>query len=493
MKFPEKRCKDYGVKVKNSVLSTLSNDTQTMKKFDEKYGIQSLIGTLGRLNATQVFIHDTVSIRNAEKKIKLIPGLEKYDQRALLIARPHDLVCVRTDVDTLYLVFLSGFGIGPNKGNIVTAPEGISGNCIESLSVLFMKNNDALLKIKELIGETRKIVLDPYISSQNELEFSDYLSIMLGRKVDFLNRALETVSYADGKHNIRTEAMALDVPVPEGEIVELLLGKDGRPLDLDPVRAAIDRLMNRTGSVIIKGAYGTSGSSLFIARNNSRSVRSVLNRISEKNDNRFYIVEVLLDLVCSPNILMHICPGHGSILCVGVTDQILDENRVHGGNVYPSTAETLEDMIRSSRKICKRLQAKGYVGPIGFDFGEYFHPGTDHRDYFIAEVNPRRNAADYPMGLMEHLNKRQEETAAPPIEAFLSANLKTKASSFTELSEKNGYLFFNPETGKGVFPYNTACLENGKVSIAVLGKTRTEVCELYKNFKAIASIEGCLT
>jgi len=96
-------------------------------------------------------------------------------------------------------------------------------------------------------------------------------------------------------------------------------------------------------------------------------------------------------------------------------------------------------------------------------------------------------AAEYSRGLLERLSRIQIMRIAPIAESFLSANVTTRAHSFTELSEKGGHLFFDPRTGKGVFPYDTGCLEHGKYTIAVFGKTRAEVYVIYQNFLANAS------
>ena len=240
--------------------------------------------------------------------------------------------------------------------------------------------------------------------------------------------------------------------------------------------------MKKTGRVIIKGTLGASGSSLFIAKNNTAGIENALKQIRKRKDNHIYLVEVLLELTCSPNILLYISPNDGPIYCIGVTDQRLDEHRAHLGNIYPSTAKRLTDMIRSAIKIGQRLQSKGYVGVAGFDFGEYLSPDTRRPEYFFAETNPRRNAADYPIGLMEHLNRGQTKRKAPLIAAFLSTNVKTDATTFSEFSEKCRHLLFNPQLGKGVFPYNTGCLKYGKCSVAVFGKDRSEIYNLYHDF-----------
>jgi hypothetical protein len=214
-----------------------------------------------------------------------------------------------------------------------------------------------------------------------------------------------------------------------------------------------------------------------------------LSAISEKTNNKVYIVEAMLDIIVSPNVLMHIEPGNGRISCVGITDQILSDNLAHEGNIYPSNAKTLKDIINSAQRMSKWLQTEGYSGLVGFDFVEYCNPETGGLNHFLAEINPRTNAATYPRSLMEHLNTKQRQKGGSYIEAFLSANIKTKATSFAELNELYGHLFFKPKTGKGLVPYNTGCLEYGKFTLAVFGKSRNEVIEMYEDFKTLLAKE----
>ena len=126
----------------------------------------------------------------------------------------------------------------------------------------------------------------------------------------------------------------------------------------------------------------------------------------------------MLNAVVSPNIIMHIEPDNGRILCVSVTDQILSDNLAHEGNICPASVKTLKNMLLSAEKLSRWLQAEGYCGVVGFDFGEYFNPETGEFKHFLAEVNPRINSSAYPKFLMEHLNREQEQKDRPCIDVF---------------------------------------------------------------------------
>lgn len=458
-------------------------------EFDLENGISAILATLGDRDVTQIFVHSVTSLQNIADLIKIKPELAKFPERALVFARPNDIVCVLDEVGNEYLQFLSSLGLSHKKENIITVSNGVDTDLGASLSDLLSGNRDAILAIRRLVRSNKKIVLNPYITSSKEIKLASILSNVLGTQVYLAGGDSDIVGYAEHKHTAREKALELGIPVPKGEIIEVERGVDGRLLNITAIEAAINRYVNKTGRVIVKGSYGSSGSSIFIVRNNPQGIKSALNKISERKDNTVYLIETMVDFVVSPNILMYIEPGDGSIFCVGITDQILDYNLMHEGNIYPSKASTLNNILFSAKKLSKWLQSEGYSGLLGFDFIEYFDQETGLYEHFLAEINARTNAATYPRSLMEQLNTRQWQKDRPQIEAFLASTTKTKATSFTGLKELYGHLFFNAETGKGIVPFNTGCLEYGNFTLAVFGKSRNEVVEMYEDFKALLKME----
>jgi len=473
--------------VENCKVSNMSAGYQT--EFDRENGISSIIDTLGGSNITQVFVHSVTSLENITELTETVTGLEKYPERSLLVARPDDLVCVVDKVDNQYLQFLSKLGIGLSNKNIIVASKDFQQDSDATLSDLLMSNCEALLAIRNLVKRNKKIVLNPYIASPKEFKLVAILETILGRKVHILGGNSDIVDYANHKHNVRAKALELGLPVPEGDVVVLQVDGDGKPLDLTPMQTAIHRFINKTGRVLIKGSVGASGTSLVIAENNPESIQKALGEIAGRIDNMIYLVEVMFDVVVSPNVLMYIDPDYNRITSVSVTDQILSDDLMHEGNIYPSTATTLNEMLLSAEKLSLWLQAEGYSGLVGFDFGEYYNTEKGQFGHFLAEVNPRTNAATYSKSLMEHLNRNQKKRGGPYIEAFLSANIKTNARSFAQLREWYGHLFFNPKIGKGLVPYNIGCLRYGKFTLAVFGRSRNEVMEMYEDFKILSTKE----
>ncbi len=454
--------------------------------FDRENGISSLIETLGGSGVTQIFVHSVASLGNVEELAAALPGFEKYPERPLILARPEDLVCVLDAVDDRYLQFLAGLGVGPNQENVVAVSQRSNLNFAVSLSDLLLNDREALTTIKRLLKAEKKIVLNPYIASPQEFALAAVLETVLDRQVSVLGGDADIVDYVNQKHHVREKALELGVPVSEGEVVELSFRQAGSPLDFTPIQTAVRLHSRRTGRAIVRGSRGLSGSSTLVVKGEPEGVQESLRKIARTTGNNIYLIETMIDITVSPNVLMYVEPD--KIVCVGVTDQLLTDDLAHEGNLYPSSAKTVKDMAASARKISEWLQAEGYCGLAGFDFGEYVNPETGRCEYFLAEINPRMNAAAYPRALMEHLNRRQERTGGPYIEAFLSANIMTKAKSFAELDKLCGNLFFMPETGEGVVPYNVGCLASGKFSAAILGRSRDRVVKMYEDFKAM--VEG---
>ncbi len=382
-------------------------------KFDREHGISSLIQTLGDVQVTQIFVHDVTQLKNLTQVSATVLGLEKYDQRALVLARPYDLVCVASEVNNQYLRFLSNLEVGPSNGHVIVRSEGIQEASDESLLELLMSNYEVLLTLSKLVKESNRIELNPFMASQKQFQLASTLEEITGKQIHVFAGNLAVVDYADGKHNVRAQAVELGVPVSEGNVVEIERREDGKPLDLTPLLVAINRHVRRTGRVIIKGAYGASGSSTVIVEANSKSIQEALRKITERNDNRVYLVEVMLEVISSTNILIHVEPDSGGILCVSVTDQRLSEALVHDGNLYPSSAKTIKAMISAAWKMSKWLQSEGYCGLVGFDFAEYLNRETRELQHFLCEINPRTNAAAYPKALMEYLNMKQDQNGQP--------------------------------------------------------------------------------
>jgi len=112
---------------------------------------------------------------------------------------------------------------------------------------------------------------------------------------------------------------------------------------------AIARYVSYTGRAIVRGTYGAAGSGTFVTDGSSEDMKWKLRTFVQGQVCHIYLVQVMFDIVTTPTVQMFVGPAEGAIRCVGVTDQRIDKNLEHKGNVYPSNAETLADMIGSAR------------------------------------------------------------------------------------------------------------------------------------------------
>jgi hypothetical protein len=325
-------------------------------------------------------------------------------------------------------------------------------------------------------------VLNPYLASSDEFELAAALKEVLEKPVHVLGGNPDIVARGNLKHLAYTKACEFRIPMASGESVELHTLSDSNSLDVTPLLKAITRYVSHTGRVIVRGTYGAAGSGTFVAEGASEDIERKLRAFVKRQVHHIYLVQVMFDIVATPNVLMFVGPDTGAIWCVGVTDQLVDKNLAHKGNVLPSNAETLADIIRSARKLTRWLATGGFTGLVGFDFVEYVHLETGKHEHIFVEMNARVNAATYPLFLIEHLNALQGDRSRPLVEAFLSTKITTKATSFSELQEMYRRLFFNPCTGQGIIPYNTGRLADGLCDLVFLGCSRRDVEDMYQRF-----------
>ncbi|MFO0795234.1 MAG: hypothetical protein U0586_14380 [Candidatus Brocadiaceae bacterium] len=416
--------------------------------------------------AIHIFVHDITSRDGTQDLNATLPGARRYDQRALLMARAEDIVCLHGAVDKEYLDYLSTLGVGPHRDRVVvTADNGLT------LPEALRQDRAALEHICTLVPLRRSVVLNPYIASPREFVLAAELERLLGRRIPVLGGNHDIVARANRKDVVLKEACARGVPVAPGEIVE---STDG-PLDLHLLEEAVLRQIRATGKVIVRGVKDAPIIAPLVINSDTTDVIGKLRRLVEQQALPICLVQVMFDVIVSPNVQFNISPDGSSLSCASVTDQILDANLTHQGNIYPSLANTLPEMIASANKLSEWLQGEGYTGIFGFDFVEHISPHTAKPAQFLAELNARVNAATYPWILMSRLGLKG---------AFLSTSVASSARSFSEFRSRCGRFFFDPSTGRGVVPYNTGCLPYGKCWLAIYGETRQVVQELYRSIVA---------
>jgi hypothetical protein len=291
------------------------------------------------------------------------------------------------------------------------------------------------------------------------------------------------VAYADCKHHIRSKAVELGIPVAPGEIVELGSARI-RADDAAMLSRAMERHIQLTGRVIVRGASGAAGSATFTAQDDQQ-ISELAARLAASCENRIYLVESMVDVTVSPNVQMHIDRDVRGIRCGGMTDQRWERPLVHGGNVFPSSARRANEMLVWARTLAQWLNTAGYLGVAGFDFVEY-EDALGQPRAFLAEVNPRTNGASYPLRLRRRLNVAQREAGLPEIGAFVSGMIETEAQTFSELRDSWDDRLFCRYTGSGLVPYVPGLLPHGKCGVVALAGTREEAEALYQEAGTMA-------
>jgi len=411
-----------------------------------------------------------------------VPGIEQYPERALVMAGAGDLVCVPDPVDEDHLAFLNDLGVGPAPEDVLVPCPGEGQATGLPLSARLCADQGLLGRIAAAVPPGGALQLHPYAVTPEIFAVAEALEAAGVSRVRVLGGLPEAAERADLKHVVRAKAIELGVPVAPGEVVELPFAAGRRRRDLEPVRAAIQRQLVRTGEVIVRGSAGAAGSSVFIVGRGGDDADGVIRRLGERADNRVYLVEALVDLTASPNLHLSL-DADGSVTRVAATDQRWGRPLMHVGNAYPSAARLLEPMEQWARALAGWLRSEGYAGDVGFDFVEYRDP-TGAPAAFLAEVNPRVNGANYPLALRERLNAVRRDLGRAPVDAFVSGPLETRARSFPQLCEALGELLYSHETGQGLVPYSTGCLTLGWCAAVALAPSSREAMEFHAEARA---------
>lgn len=431
----------------------------------------------------QLFVHCATSVDYLADLNACIPGVERYAERALLLAEPNDVVCVTHEVDPTYLEYLAELGLGPAPTNVVVAPS-LEGPDTGS-STLWQKlltSEEALEALSCRIRRHGSGTIHPFMASQGQFQLAVALERRSGLPVRVAGGDPAVTAYADHKHHVRARALELGIPVAPGEVVDLTRASGGPQQERSLLRRAIERQMGATGRVIVRGTSGAAGSATFVVKQ-SEEIAELAERLARQRDNRIYLVESMTEMAVSPNVQLRIDQDSRAIISEGVTDQRLDRDLVHTGNLFPSSACRLADMIGWARTMTEWLRDSGFVGLVGFDFVEYAGPGGERRA-FLAELNPRINGATYPLRLAARLNRTQREAGLPEARGFVSGVVETEARSFAELRDLWGGDLFSPDRGTGLIPYVPGFLPYGKVGLVALAATLQEAKRLYSESAA---------
>jgi hypothetical protein len=425
----------------------------------------SLPDSLENDSIPRLFVHGTSTPRASD--------------RALVLARSQDIVCVAEEIEAAYLAYLAELGLGPAPERVVAMSRFTEETPARELWARFAGNTEALRALGTLLRTAGPSRLHPSIASRGPHALAAALEIAGETEVRVAGGDPALVEYADQKHHIRARALALGIPVADGEIVELTRAGGRRRRDYDPLRAAVERRLAVTGRVLVRGTHGSGHSASYVVGSGGTDVDGLLRALSDRTENRCFLVEVMVPATVSPNVQLHVAPVGGPITILGVSDQRWERPLVHSGNLFPSAARLTVTMVGWARRLAESLQEEGYVGHLGLDFVEYFHPTTREPRAILVELSPGVTSDTYPLALFARLNNAQRQAGRPQSTAFVAGTLETRPRRFAEFRRTAGHLFYAPATGCGVIPYHVGSLSRGKCSVVVLGPSRDAVLRAY--------------
>jgi hypothetical protein len=424
---------------------------------------------------TRLFLHSPSEAPDAPTIATQMPEFERLGERALLLARPGDVVCVACEVDERYLRFLDSLEIGPRREDILVIEDVRPGT---GLSARLVRDPDAMARVARRLGGTDPLVVCPFFTTPDAYAVGRALRKRLSRPVRVEGGPPGLALRLHDKVVARALAESLGIPVAPGEVVRTAPRDGGSEPDLVELRRAIPRWSAPTGHVIVRGSSGASGSSIFTSR--SLDPDAMIDAIGERTDNSVYLVEPLFEARASPNVEIVVEPGVPLSRHVGVTDQVLDSALVYTGSMHPSRATLAPRMIEDSIAIASWMRKRGFTGRVGFDFVE--HRAGGRTVHFLTEINPRINGASYPLALLGRLADLARSRGARAPAAFQTGYVGVVADDFGELARACDSLLFDPAQAEGVVFYSAGFLTHGKVGIACLGSTAEAVHALRERF-----------
>jgi hypothetical protein len=409
----------------------------------------------------RVFIHAVTSVGD----VSVVNLNDKGAARAILLARQQDVIIVASSVEQAYLDYFkeSGFAVDPARILVVAVDS--SSSLINAL----LNDYDKVNQLIKLIGG-HNVILDSFALSELEIILVDKLKSLLAGTVNFVGADLAIAQAVNRKDIARQLAIDVNVPVAPADLIHDVLGVNVGGFKKEVLLTAINRQMKMTGGVVVKGAVGASGSSTFVV-NKTDCVDELLQQLSKRQDNDVYLVEPLFKLNTAPNVTVWIDPGNGDVALVNSTDQRLNNSLVFSGSVYPSSAVLHNDIVVASERFAKYLYQKGVSGWVGFDFVEYYDELAGAYKFFFSEINARYNAGLYAKTVFDVVRQQQQRKQLPVPSVYMTENLMLSPMSFLELQSMYQDLFFNPQTGVGVMPFNPGRFEDGLIALICMASS----------------------
>ncbi len=438
--------------------------------------VPTLLGVLQTPGIQRIFVHDYAAVDVPSLRYSPESMIDRYAERALVMAQRGDIVVVLDPVDANYLSYLDALGVGPGTDGVValnTVPSS-SGSPLRSgaLMTRLALDNTAIAQVAEHVDRNRTSKLNPYFASQTMPSVHRNLQLQLGYEVIVEAGSVSAANLANRKDAVRSAAQMLRVPTADGEVCSWGSSDSACGAPRHALMQAIARHRGSTGSVMIRGAWSMHGVDNLVVADGQVDVDGLQSWLAQRKHLRSFLVETLVPLVASPNLQLWISDDGASVEHLATTNQRLDAASAYRGSESPHTTKLAADLTSSAMSLGRWLSSIDYRGPLGIDFIETIDRNSGKRTHLLAEVNGRINGATYALALTERINQiRTTSLQSSTLAWITNTDFTVRARGFGELCDTLGDLLYTHASPSGVVPFNCGLLPWGHVHVAILAAT----------------------
>lgn len=417
-----------------------------MKEIRKNVTYQEALHALGGKGALHV--QDVRSTPAIDRIARTEPGLAVYAERALLCAGNGDIVLLSRQLDREYQDYMKRIDIGTE--NIHVLGENNGAELIQDALLRLHKTEHLLFNA--LRDHVTGFTYAPFYTNHQDRAAAEALGITI-----FGSDDPEVTNLINSKVFCKELFECVGLPVTEGEIYDKSIHTEKDLITM------IQRVIEQTGKVIIRGDIGASGSSGYEGR--VEEIQQLLEHVSE-DEEKIFLVESMYPITRTLNDTWMVMPD-GVLYHLKSGDQILS-GLSHDGNYYPAPGDVDINHDMSVR-ILEAMYDLGYVGVCGIDY----ITTTDGKEYPV-EVNPRVNGSTGPWELTQKLEMRHF-----PINAGMTTKIPVSGDtrmSLEEVEQRLPGILYTGVENNALIPYNWGSyLDTGTMHVVIVGENLQQV------------------
>lgn len=417
------------------------------------------------LQKPRVLIHN-LTLKGIEK----VAGVLDFDQRAIVPARPGDIVVTKRVPEPQFLSYLSSLGWDFSDVTFIS-PKSLKGYTYKSIFF------DA--HVFDCVKKSGATYVDAYQNTHEEESF--------GRRTGLPVYANAKVGEAYGtKSGFRKLAKDIGLAIPRGfEAVK----------SVEDALFAVQKLFGMGAKkIIVKIDEGLSGAGQTMLKKNEFTVldskeqkivlHDALTKIPQFGTKSAASVEEWVEgVVASPSVQLEVTPD-GKIHIVSMKDQILEgEEQWYIGCSYPISSLSKKQQKHFTKEaivFTQSLVNQGFIGFLGMD-SIVLSDGS----FLWVEANIRKPGTYYPRIIAEKLNGGTLNNMYYIASDFTIPVFK--GTSFEVVADAlKAYMYPVLGEKRGIIIYNTgALLDAGRFDIICIGKSAKDARAQFTQVKEV--------